>query len=135
LAIFLLFSLVELVGCSDAPKAAQGRVTLDKVPLSEAMILFVPLETGRKKTGAEVQGGVYQVAEQNGLFHGRYRVEVHDNPPMELAHRTPQEVAAAMKSRRKIPRAYAHESPLIIDVVPDGDITDHEFNFDLSSMK
>jgi hypothetical protein len=76
-----------LVGCQPSKVPVRGQVTLDGQPLSEAVIVFVPLEAGIKKTGASIRGGAYELVEIDGLLPGKYRVEVVDDPPLTLAHR------------------------------------------------
>jgi hypothetical protein len=90
----------------------EGAVTLDGKPLSEAAVLFVPLGVDRKKTGAAIQAGWYQLPAADGLLPGRYRVEVIDNPPLRRAEPGPGR-------RRHFPYQYAHDSPLEIDVPAD----------------
>ena len=63
-------------GCNPTPISVRGRVDLEGKPLSEAVILFVPREAGRKKTGGEVIDGVYELQAETGLLPGTYRVEI-----------------------------------------------------------
>jgi hypothetical protein len=103
-------------GCQPAPAAVSGKVTLDGQPLDEAVIVFVPLEAGRRKTGAEIHDGAYVTSAVDGLLPGNYRVEIADNPPLSAAHgsgarpRTP----VLPPGRRVLPSRYAHDSPLTI---------------------
>jgi hypothetical protein len=106
--------LAAMSGCEPAPRAVEGRVTLDGKPLNEAVILFVPLAKGRKKTGGVIVDGKFHLAAINGLHSGEYRVEIADNPPLDSHRARPH--AAAHKStatqRRVIPPIYSTDSPL-----------------------
>jgi hypothetical protein len=90
----------------------QGRVTLDGKPLSEAAVLFIPLDGDRKKTGAAIDRGQYRLPTADGLLPGQYRVEIIDNPPLH------SERGRAAEARRNFPYRYAHESPLRIEISP-----------------
>ncbi len=120
----------HMAGCGGtAPVAASGRVTLDGKPLNEAVILFVPLDAGRKKTGAEILEGNYQLPSDIGLLPGKYRVDIADNPPLlSAAHSQSRRPAAAV--RRSFPSRYSHDSPFTIEYVPDGITT---FDFELTT--
>ena len=114
-------------GCKPSPVSVRGRVDLDGKPLSEAVILFVPVQAGRKKTGGEVIDGLYELPAETGLFPGKYRVEIVDNPPLDSpeAHRR---VLGEPSKRRLFPTGYTDDSPLSIELVPGGAT---EFNFEL----
>ncbi len=108
---------VALVGCSPSRTPVHGHVTLDGQPLDEGAILFLPLEPGRKKTGAAIVQGGYDLNAEDGLLPGAYRVEVADNPPLasgrqSAGHPNPSSTAG----RRMIPTGYSRESPLRIEI-------------------
>jgi hypothetical protein len=119
-------------GCQPAPAAVSGKVTLDGQPLDEAVIVFVPLEAGRRKTGAEIRDGAYAISAADGLLPGNYRVEIADNPPLSAAHgpgtrpRTP----SLPSGRRVLPSHYAHDSPLTIQWSGEGEA---RFDFQLTA--
>ena len=119
-----------LAGCEQGPTMVEGKVSLDGQPLDEALIMFVPLDAGRKKTGGSLHAGNYHVDASNGLFPGRYRVEIIDNPPMELAHRIAAGKAPEAIHRRRIPRIYSQNSPLTAEVVAG---ENPSFDFELKS--
>jgi hypothetical protein len=125
--------LVLFVGCSPTKAPVRGRVALDGQPLHEAIIMFIPLEAGTKKTGAPIEHGSYEVAEINGLTPGKYRVEVIDNMPLELAHRPPAELNALLQTRRVIPPRYSQDSPLFAEIGPAASQNLQELNFSLES--
>jgi hypothetical protein len=121
-----------------------GQVTLDGRPLDEAVIVFIPLDGGARKTGGEVIAGRYELPARDGLRPGRYRVELVDQPTIDLpaaeaAHRehaakikagatqgsatktnhaaAAQAHARILKRRRELPARYAMDSPLSIEFV------------------
>jgi hypothetical protein len=120
-------------GCRQAPQAIAGRVTLAGEPLDDAAILFVPTQTGRKKTGAPIVDGKYMLPADVGLLPGTYRVEIVDNPPLDDpgAHRPQVASAAGDSPRRRVPYVYAHDSPLGIEVSAHGPAT---FDFELKGQ-
>jgi hypothetical protein len=114
-------------GCNPTPVSVRGRIDLDGKPLSEAVILFVPKEAGRKKTGGEIVDGAYELPAVTGLLPGTYRVEIVDNPPLDSpeAHRR---APGTPSKRRRFPAGYSDDSPLAIELVEGGST---EFNFSL----
>lgn len=107
-------------GCGQSPQAISGHVTLDRRPLSEAAIQFVPKFVGVRKTSCEIQNGEYRLPLENGLVPGEYRVDLVDLPP--LTH--------ALKQRRPFPLRCSENSPLSITIAADGPRT---FDFALTS--
>lgn len=114
--LLLSVALTLLVGCGPSTVTAKGRVTLDGEPLNEALIVFVPLQAGSKKTGAAVNGGAYELVGEAGLLPGKYRVEIVDNPPLELVHQAAAEANLRLGSRRVIPAQYSQNSPLAVEI-------------------
>jgi hypothetical protein len=124
-----LWLVLLTAGCDYAkPRGVSGTVTLDGKPLEEAVILFVPLEPGQKKTGAQIVAGRYQVAEEVGLWPGKYRVEVADDPPLSSGPHRPGQTSRT--KRRSFPHRYSINSPLTLELTSDGG---NEFNFELES--
>lgn len=123
LALALLCSL----GCGKPAKhAAQGTVTLDGEPLSEARILFVPTAEGQKKTGCLVKNGTYRLLAEVGLLPGSYQVQIVDDPPDV----DPDLPAAEREPRRLLPAVYATATPLQVEVDEQGA---GDFDFELKS--
>jgi hypothetical protein len=119
--------LILLGGCSNAqPVGVSGRVTLQKKPLDEAVIQFVPVGTKGKINGSEIHKGEYTIDATRGLLPGKYRVDIKDNPPLELAHKP-----GALAQRRTLPEKYASDSKLEIEI-PAGAMEPLTFNFDLN---
>jgi hypothetical protein len=144
LALGIVLLCVAFLGCAPPTSAANGQVTLDGRPLSEAVIVFIPLHDGARKTGAEVVAGRYELPSRDGLRPGCYRVEfidqpVFDLPAAEAAHRAhdnkisgdvrknnaanantavaAQAHARARQRRRELPARYTIDSPLSIEFV------------------
>jgi len=121
-------AVMSSAGCGGpVRRAVAGSVTLDGQPLAEALILFVPLDAGGRKTGGPIAAGRYEMGKEVGLLPGRYRVEVADDPPINPAMRPEQ---GKPQPRRKLPVVYSTSSPLTIEVTADGPA---DFSFDLSS--
>ena len=78
------------LGCGPAPKAVEGTVTLDGASLNEAVVMFVPLEHGRAKTGAKIENGKYTLDVKEGLLPAQYRVEILDNGPLRPTRPMPR---------------------------------------------
>jgi hypothetical protein len=120
---------IVAAGCGGpAKRAVAGRVTIDDQPLDEAVIMFVPLDLATSKTGAKVLAGRYDVGRDVGLLPGRYRVEIADDPPIELAMRPG---ASQPRPRRRLPIAYSIASPLAVEITAGGET---EFDFNLTSQ-
>ena len=120
--------LVGNTGCGGpVRRAVAGSIAIDGQPLDEAVILFVPLDAGGRKTGGLIAAGRYEMSKAVGLLPGRYRVEVADDPPIDPAMR-PEQIKP--QPHRKLPVAYSTSSPLTIEVTADGPA---DFSFDLSS--
>lgn len=108
------------VGCGPHAVSVSGTVTLDGEPLNEAVIMFVPLEAERQKTGADIKEGRYQIAASDGLMPGNYRVEVADNPPLD-GPRGANGRPTGMQQRRPFPYRYAHDSLLTAEIDETGE--------------
>lgn len=123
-----LAAAIFSAGCGGpVRRAVAGSVTLDGRPLDEAVILFVPLDAGGRKSGGPIVAGRYEVREDVGLPPGRYRVEIADDPPIDPAMRPGQ---MKPQPRRNLPVVYSTSSPLAIDVTADGAA---DFSFALST--
>jgi hypothetical protein len=129
----IVVSLALLLGCTPSQTPVSGRVMLDGQPLNEAIILFIPLEAGHKKTGAMIKQGTYEVPQLNGLTPGKYRVEIVDNPPLELAHRPSSERNALLQTRRVLPALYSQRSPLFVELSGASSQNPRQFDFELVS--
>lgn len=82
-ALFMGFCLALLAiispGCSD-PYAGQmeitGNVTLEKQPLKDGSITFVPLDKQGTQSGAAITNGAYKVPRTTGLKPGKYQIQI-----------------------------------------------------------
>jgi hypothetical protein len=120
-------AVMSSAGCGGpVRRAVAGSVTLDGQPLEEALILFVPLDAGGRKTGGPIAAGRYEMGKEVGLLPGRYRVEVADDPPIDPGMR-PDRVQPL--PRRQLPVAYSVASRLTVEVTADGPA---EFDFQLT---
>lgn len=128
LAPALAVVLMNSAGCGrPVRRAVAGAVTLDGQPLEEAVVLFVPLDAGGRKTGAPIAAGRYAVPRDVGLLPGRYRVEITDDPPIDPAMRPDQ---VRQQARRRLPVSYSTSSPLAVEVTANGST---DFDFELVS--
>ena len=117
-ALVAVAVMLAAAGCGGpVRRAVVGEVTLDGQPLDEAVIMFVPLEAGSRKTGARVVAGRYEVSRAVGLLPGRYRVEIADDPPIDPSLR-PDAVRPGL--RRQLPVSYSIASPLAVEIRADG---------------
>ena len=120
--------LVGAGGCGGSVRrAVAGHITLDGRPLGEAVVMFVPLDEGGRKTGGQITDGRYAVPQDVGVLPGRYRVEIADDPPIEMTG--PAEKRPS-RPTRQVPPAYSVASPLTIEITADGPA---EFDFELTS--
>ncbi|MGD9645931.1 MAG: hypothetical protein AB7U73_09470 [Pirellulales bacterium] len=131
LALGAVLACVAWLGCAQPESGVHGSVTLDGRPLDEAAIVFVPLGEGRRKTGAAVVAGRYQIDARDGLRPGRYRVEFVDQPAFALpnsatvqsgpvsasppVHTATQARREDRPPRRVLPARYTIASPLTIE--------------------
>ncbi len=114
-------------GCGGPTKhAAEGTVTLDGQPLTEARILFIPEMPGLKKTGSIVKAGRYRLPADVGLVPGVYQVQVVDDPP----DIDPDLPAGQRQPRRVFPESYATSTPLRLEIDERGQ---GNFDFKLQS--
>jgi hypothetical protein len=120
--------LLSSTGCGGpVRRAVAGAVTLDGRPLDDAVVLFVPLDAGGRKTGAPIAAGRYAVPQDVGLLPGRYRVEIADDPPIDPSMRPDQ---VRQQARRRLPVSYSTSSPLTVEVAANGS---PDFDFELFS--
>jgi hypothetical protein len=75
----LFLVMVVLIGCSD-PYAGRmeitGSVTLEKQPLNDGAITFIPLEEQGSQTGGPITNGSYTIPRKHGLKPGKYLVQI-----------------------------------------------------------
>jgi hypothetical protein len=129
--------LAFATGCgddADSRFAVRGQVTLDGKPLDKAVIMFVPVESG-KETGAEIQNGRYTIAAEDGLSPGRYRVKIMPYIAPDFSHfgsGHSQQPPAAPEKPPNIPSRYQTGAELEAVATVDGD---NQFDYELHSTR
>jgi hypothetical protein len=144
-SLFALASTLAAVGCSrgldDLPREpVAGTVTMDGLPLSEAVIQFYP--TGDASNGptaganAEIKDGQFTIPREDGPVPGKYKVsishaELKDYKP-KARGRAKVEVNTSIPNRIKkigpelIPARYNAQSELAAEIKPGG-VSDLKF--------
>jgi hypothetical protein len=120
--VAVLFGILWLCGCDWSPTrlAVSGNITLHKAPLKNGTITFYPVSAGTR-AGAVIRNGKYEIARENGLNPGRYRVSI-SSPDGE----TPADANAApgpsgnFTSKDRIPAEFHSKSKLEIEVTSAG---------------
>lgn len=122
--VFALF--LFLVGCSDPYSGrmpVSGSVTIKGQPLSEATILFFPLDNQDTSGGAAIAGGKYSIPKQNGLKPGKYLIRITAGDGVTMA--TPEEAAGPGGSTNiisvdRVPEDWNVKSDHKVDVTAGG---------------
>ena len=116
-------SLCAAGGCSGQSGrcAVSGRVTFDRTPVEEGVIVFAPAEGSQgPSAGGEIRGGSYVIAESGGpLAGGRYRVEITGY--RKTGRRLPEVPGgppAYDEKRNFIPPAFNLDSTLTAEIAP-----------------
>ena len=118
----VLVGILLLCGCDRLPTrfAVSGNITFQKAPLKNGTITFYPVSAGTR-AGAVISNGKYEIARENGLNPGRYRVSI-SSPDGE----TPVDANAApgpsgnFASKNRIPAEFNLKSKLEIEVTSAG---------------
>lgn len=123
------------VGCGgDAGPARQpatGTVSLDGQPLSDATIVFEPLDTEGTLASTAIVGGRFEWTKQDGPPAGRYHVRINpDGVEEEIALSIMQSGKRQPLERVAVPLKYQRPGTLSAEVVADGT---NEFQFALQS--
>jgi hypothetical protein len=139
---FLLFAFVLSVelGCAspEGPErvAVSGKVTIDGKALPAGVIRFIPTSSAQgPATAANIQNGVYELAEADGPILGTHRVEIEGTDYLGFAIDDEAAFAATVQKRKPLPKnpvppIYNRQSTLSANVTADGP---KEFNFELAS--
>lgn len=129
----LAICLLVIVGCGQERTGVYGHVKLGGKPLSEAVIMFVPLHAGAGKTGASIIDGSYALDAGKGLLPGDYRVEIIDNPPLIESRGSARKASVnkTFEGRRSLPKKYSHSSVLRLEITTAMAGTSHEIDYDL----
>ena len=118
----VLVGILLFCGCDWSPTrlAVSGNITFKKAPLKNGTITFYPVSAGTR-AGAVISNGKYEIARENGLNPGRYRVSI-TSPDGE----TPADANAApgpsgnFASKDRIPAEFNSKSKLEIEVTSAG---------------
>ncbi len=121
-----LLALITVCGCSSGEKGpplgqVSGTVTLDKVPLSDAKVVFQPAQ-GSLSVGITDKAGKYVLGYKDdihGAVLGTHKVQVTKFP----------EAGAPKEFQNLVPEKYNQNSPLTAEVKAGN----NTFNFDLES--
>jgi hypothetical protein len=112
LAATVFISCTVLVGCSDMKVApVSGSVTLDGQPVPKASVTFHPEAGGRPSFGVTDENGKYRLGysmNEEGAEVGKCRVVV--STALE------QGEYGSGRAKELIPRRYANDEPIIVDV-------------------
>jgi hypothetical protein len=68
-----------LMGCADSAGGRMevaGEVILEKKPLKEGVITFIPLDGQGTQSGAGIANGAYAIPRKQGLKPGKYLVQI-----------------------------------------------------------
>lgn len=122
-SVSLSLVVAMLIGCGhrESRFAVSGRVTLDGIPVSKAVVSFVP-RAGQVGTEAIaiVSDGEFKVKSPNGLVAGEYEVRISDNKP-EL-----EEFEA---------KRFSGEAPISVSVIPARYAGTHAFQIRIDGPK
>lgn len=134
----LLIALIVFSGCFGSrtdPRgerfAVGGKVLIDGKPLSEARIVFVPIDRKKAvKATASINEGVYKIESENGPMAGKMRVEIQTEI-LELEElekmRGEDKTLVPELNKVEIPERYNVKSELTAEVR-----TEEENTFDFS---
>ncbi len=137
----LLFAFAALNGCWGAKSdprgerfAVRGEVLIDGKPLSEARIVFVPIDRHKSvKATASINGGFYNIESANGPLAGKMRVEIQTDI-LELEElekiRGDDKTMVPQLNKVDIPERYNVKSELTAEVKPK---VENSFDFSLVS--
>jgi hypothetical protein len=131
--------VISFLGCGpgnpQGRKAVSGRVTLDGAPIESGSIDFQPLQAGGTSSGSMITNGNYQMAEEEGLPVGKYRVTITAAPPqpasLPAGYMPGDDLPPAPPPKQKVPPEW-NAKEQTIEVKPDGPM---EFNFAIESSK
>ena len=131
LHLFVIF-LACLSGCNDASKrhGVSGTITLKGVPVSDGVVTFVPVTPDSPTQGsAVVTGGKFQIAPEQGLLPGRYRVSISapDGKTPAADPNAPPGPSGNFTSKDRIPAEFNVRSTLEVEVKPDTKANSFEF--------
>lgn len=143
---WLVVWMLTYSGCSPENRETytrvpiEGTVTLDQVPLDEAMIRFIPTgQTPGPKTMFPIREGKFAATVDSAPAAGRHRVEIQWVTAGEFAHDDEQALLRPRLTPRvigsppKLPEKYHNKSVLTAELLPTADGSPQTLEFSLSS--
>lgn len=129
---FPLFASAALcLGCgSDGRNVVTGQVTVNGKTLEDGYIQFRPMKgTASPTAGAKIQAGRYQIAREDGLRSGEFRVEIRAmrETKREIVDPITDEVFFA--SEQFLPACFNTDSELVTTV--DESESPHDFDLEI----
>ena len=138
LPVSIAILVAAIIGCGETrPEGAHvaGMVTLDGAPISQATIVFRPLEQMvGKSIECQVVDGKYEVKQESGVF-GTHRVEIYAHRTVGKPRAAGQEFAlppGQLPPRNDVqylPEIYNRQSRLTFDIQPG----ENQANFELKT--
>jgi len=108
-------------GGTPRPQAVSGTVTLNKSPLKNGSIVFVPRSGGALQS-LEIKEGSYKLPKEKGLMPGKYKVAVYSPDGVTPAgdSTAPPAPGGNFASKERIPPEWNEKSNHEIEVTSDG---------------
>lgn len=134
LSLCLLLSISLLVGCGGSGNpvgTVSGKVTLNGEPVSEASVMFEPVDGGRSSFGITGADGNYQLTymqENDGALVGEHTVRI---TTQRGAKRDDRGQITQPGVKEKLPPEYNTESTQLVTV----ESGNNEINFEVLSDK
>ena len=128
-ALLLFLVSLPLTGCGDGKAEISGNVTIDKVPVAQGFLTFIPMGGDAGTVGAQIKDGKYEAR----IMPGMMKVAVNAVPKVigkRKLYNTPDSPETPIYGSALPPRyASMEESELRVDVKPGK----NEKDFDLPS--
>jgi hypothetical protein len=120
-----------LAGCGDSKRQGiEGTVTFDGKPLEKGYVAFTPQPgTTSPTAGAEIKDGRFSIGAAEGVFVGKFRVEIIATRPSNKTVRNFRGVFPNV-DEQFLPARYNSESELSVDVKSNGR---NQVKFELTS--
>jgi hypothetical protein len=119
-------------GCGDPlnRQAVSGTVTYKGKPIPAGSVTFVPIpETGPTSSGAAIKDGKYEIARDQGLAPGKYRVRFAGTDKEVLGPAVPGSGPTPQPPKEILPPKHTHQSTHEVEVKSGGS-NSFDFNLD-----
>lgn len=117
----LLSCFVALTGCGtkgEQKLTVSGNVLVAGQPLPDGAIKFLPVDpNGKSMSGTTIKTGAFTIPAENGLFPGKYRVEISAASQTAKTEEVPGGIKLAKET---IPAKYNRNSTLTAEVTSAG---------------